>query len=312
VIHSLHSDFGLRVIIVSSIANGAGSVAVKALQAFHTTFSTSYRLDIILFVSISRSLALLSLTLGTVIGIYIILPSSSGGINSEPILVNNHNHRIKSTQLIARTVFLFFKANISIGSYTFCKNLTIGISRSCFNFHFNKKTHKTGAKNKLLNNAQIIANIFVNASGENSFPSCHCKANIGRKESIIISIANIKGQATSFVDFIITSTLLSKEIVFSLPEAIFFSSSLSSLLYAFSVTTIAASTIVHIAIAIHQRDIIFDGIVNSFIHKNVISIHITKDITVTSDAPKFHKNKNIITTVIKSSEVNIDFRVSID
>jgi hypothetical protein len=110
VIHSLHSDFGFKVIIDSNIANGAGSVAVRALQAFHTTFTTSGISDIILFDSISKSLALLSLTSGTVIGIYMIDHSSSGGINSEPILVNNQNQITNNIQLIHNTVFLFFKA----------------------------------------------------------------------------------------------------------------------------------------------------------------------------------------------------------
>jgi len=128
VIHSLHSDFGFKVIIVSSIASGAGSVAVRALHAFHTTFSTSGTSDIILFDSISKSLALLSLTSGTVIGIYIIDHSSSGGINSEPIFENNQNQITRSIQLIPRTVFLFLNAYRSIGSYIFCNILTIGIS----------------------------------------------------------------------------------------------------------------------------------------------------------------------------------------
>jgi hypothetical protein len=110
VIHSLHSDFGFKVIILSNIAKGAGSVAVKALHAFQTTFTTSGTSAIILLDSISKSLALLSLTSGTVIGIYIMLHSSSGGINSEPIFVNNQNQITSSIPLIQRTTFLFLSA----------------------------------------------------------------------------------------------------------------------------------------------------------------------------------------------------------
>jgi len=69
---------------------------------------------------------------------------------------------------------------------------------------------------------------------------------------------------------------------------------------------------VHIAIAIHQRDIIFDGILNNFIHENVIRIHTTKEAAVIREAQKFHKNKNNITTVIIISDVSIDFKVAID
>jgi hypothetical protein len=66
-------------------------------------------------------------------------------------------------------------------------------------------------RNKLENKAPSMANILVNASGENNFPSCHSSANIGRKESIIISIANISGQATSFVDSVMIATLCLKD-----------------------------------------------------------------------------------------------------
>jgi hypothetical protein len=193
--------------MVSSIASGAGSVAVLALHAFQTTFSTSGISEIILFDSISKSLALLSLTSGKVIGIYIILHSSRGGINSEPIRVNNQIHRIKSIHDIANATFLFFKAQINTGSYIFCKNLTIGICLSFLSFHFKKNIHKTGAKNSDVNNAHSIANIFVNAKGEKSFHSCHSNAKMGTNERIIISIANISGQATSFVDSIIIFVL---------------------------------------------------------------------------------------------------------
>jgi hypothetical protein len=84
-----------------------------------------------------------------------------------------------------------------------------------------------------------------------------------------------------------------------------------NLLYAFSVTTIAASTIVPIAIAIQPSDIIFEGIPNNFILAKVINTHTTSAITVIRDAQKFHKNTNSIIAVIIISAVSIDDRVPI-
>jgi hypothetical protein len=56
---------------------------------------------------------------------------------------------------------------------------------------------------------------------------------------------------------------------------------------------------------------IFEGIWNTFIHKNVINTHTTRETAVINDAPKFHKNKNNITKVINNSEVRIEVRVEI-
>lgn len=146
-----------------------------------------------------------------------------------------------------------------------------------------------------------MANILVNARGEKSFHSCPVRAKIGTKERIIISIAKRRGHATSLVETRII-LLLSFTVRFFFP---------SNLLYAFSVTTIAASTIVPIAIAIPQRDIIFDGIPSIFIQRNVISTQTIRDIAVTSEAQKFHKKRNKIITVIIISAVRIELRVLI-
>lgn len=66
-------------------------------------------------------------------------------------------------------------------------------------FPFRKNIHKTGARNRELNNAASMANILVKARGVKSFPSCPVSAKIGINESTIIIIANSKGPATSFV-----------------------------------------------------------------------------------------------------------------
>ncbi len=74
-------------------------------------------------------------------------------------------------------------------------------------FPFKKKTHNTGTRKSDAMRVPSIANIFVKASGVKSFPSCPVRAKIGTKERIIISIANIRGHATSFVDSVIIAVL---------------------------------------------------------------------------------------------------------
>jgi len=106
VIHFLQFSLGFRVIILSIIDRGAGSVAVRALPAFHTTFSTSGIFEIILLVSRSISKALFSETSGRVTGIYMILPSSRGGINSLHIFKNIQNDIKNTIKVIQSTVFL--------------------------------------------------------------------------------------------------------------------------------------------------------------------------------------------------------------
>lgn len=66
-----------------------------------------------------------------------------------------------------------------------------------------KNTQRTGARKSEAIRVPSIANIFVNASGLKSFPSCPVRANIGTKERTIIIIANRSGQATSLVDSMI-------------------------------------------------------------------------------------------------------------
>lgn len=162
-----------------------------------------------------------------------------------------------------------------------------------------KNIHKTGTRKSDAISVPSIANMLVNARGVKSFPSCPVRANIGTNERIIISIANMSGHATSLVESVIIFVLSFRE-SFPLPR---------SLLYAFSVTTIAASTIVPIAIAIPQSDMMFEGILNTFISAKVISTPIIRDRAVTREAQKFHKKRKSITTVIIISAVSIPDRV---
>jgi hypothetical protein len=66
----------------------------------------------------------------------------------------------------------------------------------------------------------------------------------------------------------------------------------------FSLTTIAASTIVHMAIAIPHRLMIFEGIPKRYIKRKVNTIPTTKETTTANVAPKCHKNIHKISAVI--------------
>ncbi len=86
VIPALHWSSGFKVITVSTILRGAGSVAVFARPIFPNTLSTSGN-----FISIlSWMCRILEASVidipGTAVGIYSIDPSLSGGMNSEPSL----------------------------------------------------------------------------------------------------------------------------------------------------------------------------------------------------------------------------------
>ena len=107
---------------VSSIANGAGSVAVLALHALPTTVSTSGNSPIILFVCKSSSNAFSSETSGIVIGIYMIDHSSSGGINSVPICVDIPTQTTTNHATIANVTFLQCNARKRIFLYQLCNH----------------------------------------------------------------------------------------------------------------------------------------------------------------------------------------------
>ena len=81
-----HSDLGFRLMVVSIIDRGAGSVAVSARPILPNTCATSGKVIRILSVCCNNSLALVIEMPGNVLGIYRISPSSKGGMNSLPIL----------------------------------------------------------------------------------------------------------------------------------------------------------------------------------------------------------------------------------
>ncbi len=79
-----HSDSGFRLITVSNISIGAGSVAVLARPALPYTELTSGKLLMILSCVCSTSAALVIDMPGSDVGMYSSVPSFSVGMNSVP------------------------------------------------------------------------------------------------------------------------------------------------------------------------------------------------------------------------------------
>jgi len=80
-----HSLSGFKLTIVSNISRGAGSVAVAARPALPNTDATSGNDLMILFCVCTSSPALVTDRPGSVVGMYITVPSFRVGMNSEPM-----------------------------------------------------------------------------------------------------------------------------------------------------------------------------------------------------------------------------------
>jgi hypothetical protein len=79
-----HWSSGFRLMMVSNISTGAGSIAVAARPALPNTSATSGKPLMMRSEVCSSSAALVTDMPGTLTGIYISVPSFSVGINSEP------------------------------------------------------------------------------------------------------------------------------------------------------------------------------------------------------------------------------------
>ena len=79
------NSLGRKLMKVSTISNGEGSVGVSALPAFPTTLSTSGKPRTRASLAFRSSITWVTLALGTVTGISRVVPSSSAGMNATPI-----------------------------------------------------------------------------------------------------------------------------------------------------------------------------------------------------------------------------------
>ena len=78
---------GLNITVVSAMLIGAGSVEVSARPIFPTTISTAGSAAMIRSCCRMISVAFVSEMRGSVMGMNIAVSSSSGGMNSEPMVV---------------------------------------------------------------------------------------------------------------------------------------------------------------------------------------------------------------------------------
>ncbi len=168
-----------------------------------------------------------------------------------------------------------------------------------------KNTINAGTSVIERNAPAAIAKVFVNARGVNSIPSCPVSAKIGKNETTISASAKKIGRPTSCEDFkIISIRSLSVGILPSL------CSNLCSILCAFSIITILASTIAPMAMAIPPRLIMFEPIPKSFISKKVKpTVSGRTRMTISEDRKCIKKSPMITTTMILSS-MSVFFRVS--
>src|SRR5438552_1279710 len=117
---------------------------------------------------------------------------------------------------------------------------------------------RTGTRVTPRNEAKNIENVFVNASGRNSRPSCAVSENTGMKLTVITRRAKNSGRPTLLAAA--TMTFTRSDPVGSRPCS---SRKCSSALCAFSIMMIAESTIAPMAMAIPPNDMMLEV---TFIH----------------------------------------------
>jgi len=111
-----HSDLGFRVITVSSMESGAGSVEVSALPALPNTRFTSgkpFRMRSVTCRSFCASVMEMP---GMVVGIYISEPSSRGGMNSDPSFRKTGTVTSTRTRAVPSTTAFRRSAQVAAGS----------------------------------------------------------------------------------------------------------------------------------------------------------------------------------------------------
>ena len=178
---------GFRVIVVSNMSKPAGSVAVDARPLFPQTCSTSgnwrSRPSWMRRISLARAI----LTPGNVVGINRIVPSSTGGMNSLPIRDHGIQVTISVATAIHTTGHRWRSTEVINGRYILMRNRLIGFARSRKIRPRTKAPIITGTSVTDSKLDAAIANVFVNANGRKSRPSCPSSVNTGRNETVMIS-----------------------------------------------------------------------------------------------------------------------------
>ena len=110
-----HLSLGFKLMTVSVMFTGAGSMALSARPILPTTLSTSGSCAMMLSCQRRISVALVREMLGSVMGMNRAVSSSSGGMNSEPMVVASHSAEAKMTTVALSVMIRCFKAQSSTG-----------------------------------------------------------------------------------------------------------------------------------------------------------------------------------------------------
>ena len=197
VIPGRHSASGLRFTIVSVILTGAGSVEVSAREIFATTDATSGNFWIASFCFFTIAMA---------------CGSEIDGSR------DRHEHQVP---LVERGHELFAEAwnqdqgarhhdqgkperedvdaagrGASMGRYAHTSGRIMGLLSSPRIFPPINRLHSTGTSVTESSVAPTIENVFVNASGWKSFPSCPVSAKTGMNARMMIAIEKKIGRPT--------------------------------------------------------------------------------------------------------------------
>ncbi len=124
---------------------------------------------------------------GSVTGINRRLPSSSGGINSDPILISIGTAINRATIFIAIVVFRHFNTQRITGAYRLLRTRVIGFSFSLRNFPRVSMVINIGTSVMAIIAEPARTNVLVKARGRKSFPSCPSNKKTGRKDTTMIA-----------------------------------------------------------------------------------------------------------------------------
>ena len=234
--------------IVSNISVGAGSVAVAARPALPNTDSTSGNVLMIRSCVCSSSAALVIDRPGSVVGMYISVPSFRFGMNSEPSCVAGQTLTASTTSAEhdRQRLRLEHAADdrpVDPDQERGSAGLRCsGTMRPRTNITISAGTSVTDSSA-----AAAMAKVLVKASGLNSRPSCASSVKIGRNETVMISRQKNSAGPTS----------LAASIRISLRGLS--GGARSRCLWAFSIMTMAASIIAPMAMAMPPRLMMFDA-----------------------------------------------------
>ncbi len=252
----------------------------------------------ILFWSCTTSAALVTDMPGSDTGMNMIVPSLRFGMNSEPMRTSGKAVRATTAAAMTRVNDFHRSATAISGRYRRRSIRLIGFLRSGCTLPRMNTTISAGTKVMESIAAAAIANVFVQASGWNSRPSWASSAKIGRNEMVTISRLKNKEGATS--------TAASIKIRVRAAAG-----SCSIRLCAFSIMTIAASTIAPMAMASPPRLIMFEPMSNTCMRPTAMSKPVGSTAIATSELRAWNRNNAHTTATMASSSSSVMDRVRI-